>query len=247
MLLDHRAAQAQAQSHAFGLGGEERREQLLRHLGSGMPGPGRPPRIPASPWHCVRWCPHGAPGSAPARSAVPAASMACMALRARFSSTCSTMVRSHSTAGRPSCQPCFHPHAQLARLQAHQRHDGVEQRARRHRLARLVAPAHEVVHALDDLAGALSLLGDAAHRHFEVGHGMGAVLAAGSSNRWRSWQIAASGWFSSWLSSDAISPTVARRAVACSRSWLARDSSSTRRCSLMSRNALIQPVCTPWH
>ena len=57
--------------------------------------------------------------------------------------------------------------------------------------------------------------------------------------------MAASGWFSSWLRSDAISPTVASRAVACRRSWLARDSSSTRRCSLMSMTALIQPVCTP--
>ena len=58
--------------------------------------------------------------------------------------------------------------------------------------------------------------------------------------------MAASGWLSSWLSNEAISPTVASRAVACRRSCEARDSSSTRRCSLMSRNALIQPVCWPW-
>ena len=58
-------------------------------------------------------------------------------------------------------------------------------------------------------------------------------------------EIAASGWFNSCDSSDAISPTVARRAVACSLSWLARESSSTRRCSDRSRNALIHPVCTP--
>jgi hypothetical protein len=30
MLLDHRPAQAQSQAHAFGAGGEERREQALR-------------------------------------------------------------------------------------------------------------------------------------------------------------------------------------------------------------------------
>ena len=58
--------------------------------------------------------------------------------------------------------------------------------------------------------------------------------------------MAASGWVSSWLSSEAISPTVASRALACSRSCEARDSSSTRRCSLMSSTALIQPVCSPW-
>jgi len=57
--------------------------------------------------------------------------------------------------------------------------------------------------------------------------------------------MAASGCVSSWLSSDAISPTVASRALACRRSWLARDISSTRRCSAMSMKALIQPVCVP--
>ena len=57
--------------------------------------------------------------------------------------------------------------------------------------------------------------------------------------------MAASGWFSSWLSSDAISPTMASRALACRRSWLARETSSVRRCSLTSRMALIQPVCLP--
>ena len=55
--------------------------------------------------------------------------------------------------------------------------------------------------------------------------------------------MTASGWFSSWLMSEAISPTVARRALACRRSWLAREASSARRCALMSTTALIQPVC----
>jgi hypothetical protein len=58
--------------------------------------------------------------------------------------------------------------------------------------------------------------------------------------------MAASGWLSSWLSSDAISPTVARRAVACSRSCCWRESSSTLRCALTSSAVLIQPVCSPW-
>jgi hypothetical protein len=47
MLLHHRAAQAQPQAHALGLGGEERSEQLLGHFG-GMPGP-RSPRENSSP------------------------------------------------------------------------------------------------------------------------------------------------------------------------------------------------------
>ena len=33
VLLQHRAAQAQANAHALGLGGEEGREQLFGHLG----------------------------------------------------------------------------------------------------------------------------------------------------------------------------------------------------------------------
>jgi hypothetical protein len=58
--------------------------------------------------------------------------------------------------------------------------------------------------------------------------------------------MADSGWFSSWLSSEAISPTVASRAVACRRSCCWREISSTRRCALKSSTALIQPVWRPW-
>jgi kynurenine 3-monooxygenase len=54
-----------------------------------------------------------------------------------------------------------HLHRELARLQSDQRHDGIEQVLRRHRLARLLAPAHEVMHAADHLAGTLGLAGDA--------------------------------------------------------------------------------------
>ena len=69
-----------------------------------------------------------------------------------------------------------HPHGQLARLQADQRHDGVEQVLGRDRLSRLLAPAHEIVHAADHLAGPLGLLGNALQRHQEVG-GQAARLA----------------------------------------------------------------------
>ena len=57
--------------------------------------------------------------------------------------------------------------------------------------------------------------------------------------------MAAKGWFSSWLSNEAISPTVAKRAVACKRSRVARLNSSLARWALMSSTALIQPVCVP--
>ena len=100
-------------------------------------------------------------------------SIACMALRARFSSTCSTSVRSHSTRRQAVFERELDAHAELARLQPHQRQHRVEQRLRRDGLARAVAPAHEVVHAADHLAGAVGLLGDAAHRHRDL-----AVVAA---------------------------------------------------------------------
>ena len=61
-----------------------------------------------------------------------------------------------------------HAHAQLARLQAHERQDGVQQLLRGDGLARLVAAAHEVVHALDDLARALGLARDVLHGHAHV-------------------------------------------------------------------------------
>ena len=57
--------------------------------------------------------------------------------------------------------------------------------------------------------------------------------------------MAASGWFSSWLSMETISPTLASRAEACRRSCVARVSASARRCSVRSMTALIQPVCRP--
>ena len=58
------------------------------------------------------------------------------------------------------------------------------------RLALLLAPAHEVVHALDDAAGALGLLGDALQRlaqHAAGGVGIG-LAPSGSASRWRSWR-----------------------------------------------------------
>jgi hypothetical protein len=57
--------------------------------------------------------------------------------------------------------------------------------------------------------------------------------------------MAASGWFSSCASIEAISPIVASRALDCSFSCCWRFSSSMRLRSEMSRMEPIQPVCLP--
>jgi hypothetical protein len=137
--------------------------------------------------------------------------------------------------------------AALARLQPHQRQHRLDQQVAAHRLVRLLAPAHEVVHALDDAAGALGLLGDA------LGRLLAACAAVSASVRG-----AASGSASRGVAGDRRQrlvelmaqqrghlADVASRAVACSRSCCWRDSSSMRRWSLTSSTALIQPVCRP--
>jgi len=57
-------------------------------------------------------------------------------------------------------QPDLGSHTQFARLQLDQRHDGIEYRMGVDGLMRAFAPSHEVMHALDDLAGALRLIGN---------------------------------------------------------------------------------------
>jgi hypothetical protein len=119
MLLHHRAAQAQAQAHALGLGGEERREQLARPPRAGCRARSVTDRKLDPALQSWRAAPSTAPGGPPGTSSrwprSPALSMACMALRARFSSTCSTMVRSHQIPAGRSRAP--DAHRQLARLQ----------------------------------------------------------------------------------------------------------------------------------
>ena len=75
-------------------------------------------------------------------------------------------VTQHRRTGRINFN--HHRHRQLARLQADQRHHGIQQRARLDGLTGLVTPAHKVVHAFDDLAGAFCLLGDASHSQLQV-------------------------------------------------------------------------------
>jgi hypothetical protein len=89
--------------------------------------------------------------------------MACIALRARLSSTCSTIVRSHSTIGRPGSSAM---RMRTDSLRACRLTSGMtaSSSVRRWCLARLFAPAHEVVHALDHLPGALRLLGNVLQR-----------------------------------------------------------------------------------
>ena len=186
--------------------------------------------------------------SARARPAACAASIAWMPLRVRFSSTCSTIVRSHTTRGTGCGQVDLDARAALARLQPHQRQHRVDQRVAAHRLARLLAPAHEVVHALDHAPGALGLLGDALgawRSSAAVSASCGVRLAAGSASRWRSWRSPPA---AGSARGSAARPSRRRwpaARVACSRSCCWRDSSSTRRCSLTSSTALIQPVWRP--
>jgi hypothetical protein len=70
-------------------------------------------------------------------------SIAWMPLRVRLSSTCSTMVRSHSHAAAVTGQVELDPGAALARLQAHQRQHRVDQHVGADVLAQLFATAHE--------------------------------------------------------------------------------------------------------
>ncbi len=106
-----------------------------------------------------------APGSA-TRAARPrsTASIAWMPLRVRFSSTCSIIVRSHTTRGSASASSTS---IRVPLLRACSRTSGSTasiSASDLHRLARLLATAHEVVHALDHPAGPLGLLADALDR-----------------------------------------------------------------------------------
>ena len=60
-----------------------------------------------------------------------------------------------------------HRHPQLAGLQDHQRHDGVQQGLGAHLFTRLVPAADKVVHTFDDPARAFGLLGNTAHRRLQ--------------------------------------------------------------------------------
>ena len=114
-------------------------------------------------------------------------SIAWMPLRARLSSTCSTIVRSHTHARRrlgrsssmrvPLLRACSRTSGSTASIS----------RSARDRLVRLLAAAHEVVHALDDAAGALGLLGDALQRLAQqcagVSRRRAAARPAGSASR----------------------------------------------------------------
>jgi hypothetical protein len=140
--------------------------------------------------------------------------------------------------------------AALARLQPHQRQHRVAQQVGAHRLARLLAPAHEVVHALDHAAGPLGLLGDALPRP-----GAAAAPSRRSRRRRRSIRFQRAGRIARDRGerlvqlvaqqrghlADGGQPAPSPAAALCC--W--RETSSILRCALTSSAALIQPVWRP--
>ena len=165
VLLDHGAAQAQAQAHAFGFGGEEGGEELLRHVGR---------NAGADVGHREHELVFIHAGVAfdfeqqdTARDVGPVHGLHGVAGQVEQDLFDHGAVAQHLGQAGGCAQ--VHLHRELARLQVDQRQNGVEQGLWRHRLARLVAAAHKVMHAFDDLACALGLLGDALHGQLQIG------------------------------------------------------------------------------
>ena len=161
MLLDHRAAQAQAQAHAFAARCEKGREQPCRHVGrhtgAGVDdAEGDPARVRlacAQRQHTL-----GRRGGSFHRLDGVARQVEQHLLDHRA-------VAVHARhRGRRGGQIDLDTRAGLARLQPHQRQHGFDQQVHRHGFLVLFAAAHKVVHALDDAAGALGLFGDAFQR-----------------------------------------------------------------------------------
>ena len=133
MLLRHRAAQAQAEPHAFPPRGSKKGvNRRCATSGGQCRSPGRPARTHAPP--VLRLSTTRRVSSDPrCRGLVHRLQSRCAPGSA---GACSTMVRSHHDGGQPAIHPAIHAGAQLAGLQLHQGQDRVEQAGPMHPGAR---------------------------------------------------------------------------------------------------------------
>ena len=250
VLLHHGAAQAgpgPCPRHAWC---EERREQAFGHvLGNAAAHVGHGELQPAL---ALRSGPRGLRCKSRIQRVDRGSSMACMALRARFSSTCSTMVRSHSTgAGPPGC-PAPRARQSCARLQpVDQRQHGVEQ-ACAGRRARLVAAAHEVVHALitrpaRSAWSAMRCTPRAGLQQVMRRRRLAACLRwpAGSAGPRHSWRWPPGVGSARGSAARPFRPRWPGGPWPAGAPALARESSSARRCSVTSRNRAHPARCRP--
>ena len=158
MLLDHRAAQRQAQTHALGLGGEEGGEQALGDVGgnarAAVDDAEHQPAL-----GCRRGTRHPQRQPPVGQWRVTVHRLDAVARQVEQHLLHHGAVNPHP---RHRLQHVnLYPRADLARLQSHQRQHRLDQHIGRRQLMRLLAAAYKVVHALDHAAGALGLLGDA--------------------------------------------------------------------------------------
>ena len=165
MLLDHGAAQAQAQAHALVARGEKGREQLLRHMLGNAGAAVDDGEL------------HPAAARAGGRTAHAQLQLALHGLgRVHGLHAVARQVEQHlldhgriAEHGREAgLDVGGHAHAQVACLQADQRQHGVYEFGGAYDFAGLVAPPHEIAHALDHAACAVGLEADALHGHAQV-------------------------------------------------------------------------------